>query len=82
MQSNRHPNDRPRAERPLRWMMRAVGFSLTSASVILLARHVPTARSAELIIGAGAALGAVTFASSWLPDRKKSPDLDDAPLFV
>lgn len=82
MKTSRRPHEHSRTERPLRWMMRAVGFSLTSASVFLLARHVPTARSAELIIGAGAALGAVTFASSWLPDRKKSPDLDEAPLFV
>ncbi|WP_457651362.1 hypothetical protein [Rhodocaloribacter sp.] len=82
MKKIQHPHDLSRTDRPLRWMMRAVGFSLTSASVFLLARHIPTARSTELIIGAGAALGAVTFASSWLTDRKKTPETEDAPLFV
>lgn len=82
MTRHRHPREDARTDRPIRWVMRAVGLSMTSASVFLLARHVPTARPAELLVGASAALGAVTFATSWLPNRKKTPPLEDAPLFV
>ena len=82
MQEYPPSQDDSRTDQPIRWMMRAVGLSVTSASLFLLTRHVSPARPAGLFVGASAALGALTFVSSWLPHRKKSPDVEDAPLFI
>jgi|GEM_PF-3952576 len=82
MISDRHSGKPQLKDKSVRWMMRVVGFSLAGASVVLLSRDLTSRKSLEWLCGAGSLIGAATFASSWAPGRKKSPDQEEVNLFV